>query len=118
MTITTDYDLDQAVTGSAKRIVSDADNYDQALEWASEAAGRYREVMHYSKAHALIAGCNTEAGRLFAEDIYGKNHGVGHDDLARAIVFGEIQSRLWLEIHNLFTKHKLKERLRRYGVTG
>ena len=101
MTITTDYDLDQAVAESAKYIVSDASNYDQALDWATEAADSYQEVIYYSKAHALIAGCNTEAGRLFVEDCFG-GEVMDYDTLACRIVYGEIQSRLNLAVHNLW----------------
>ena len=101
MTITTDYDLDQAVAESAKYIVSDASNYDQALDWATEAADSYQEVIYYSKAHALIAGCNTEAGRLFVEDCF-DGEAMDYDTLACRIVYGEIQSRLNLAVHNLW----------------
>lgn len=108
MTITTDYDLDQAVADSAKFIVSDADNYDQAIDWASEAADSYQEVIYYSKAHALIAGCNTDAGRLFVDDCYGTEHGLDYDSLACAIAYGEIQSRLSLAVHNLWHETQIE----------
>lgn len=101
MTITNDYDLDQAVADSAKYIVSDARDYDQALDWASEAADSYAEVIYYSRAHALIAGCNTDAGRLFVEDCFG-GEPMDYDDLACKIAYGEIQSRLSLAVHNLW----------------
>ena len=102
MTITTDYDLEQAVADSAKYIVTDASNYHEALDWAGEAADSYQEVIYYSKAHALIAGCNTDAGRLFVDDCYGTEHGLDYDALASAIAYGEIQSRLSLAVHNLW----------------
>ena len=102
MTITNEYDLYQAVADSAKCIVDDADNYEQALDWASEAADSYQECIYYNKAHALIGGCNTDAGRLFVEDCYGKHHNLDYDALACAIVYGEIQSRLSLAVHNLW----------------
>lgn len=101
MTITTDYDLDQAVADSAKYIVADASNYDQAIDWAREAADSYQEVIYYSKAHALIAGCNTDAGRIFVEDCFG-GESIDYDDLACRIAYGEIESRLQLAVHNLW----------------
>lgn len=102
MTITNDYELDQAVADSAEGIVTDADSYEDALDWASEASDSYAEFIYYDKAHALIAGCNTDAGRLFVEDCYGKHNDLDYDALACAIVYGEIQSRLSLAVHNLW----------------
>ena len=102
MTITTDYDLDLAVADSAKYIVADASSYHEALDWADEAVNGYQEVIYYSKAHALIAGCDTEAGRLFVNDCYGTQHGLDYDALACVIAYGEIQSRLSLAVHNLW----------------
>ena len=102
MTITTDYELDQAVAESAKDIVADASNYEQALDWATEAADSYAEVIYYHKAHAMIAGCNTAAGRAFAEDCFGNQGYVGYDEVARGIAYGEIQSRLSAAVHTLW----------------
>ena len=109
MTITTDYDLEQAVADSAKHIVADASSYHEALDWASEVADSYQEVIYYSKAHALIGGCNTDAGRLFVDDCYGTQHGLDYDALACAIAYGEIQSRLSLAIHNLWHETQIED---------
>lgn len=106
MSITTDYDLDQAVAQSAKEIVEGASSYEEALDWAYEAVDTFGEVIYYSKAHALIAGCNTEAGRSFVEDCY---HGVSldYDALAVAIAYGEIESRLSLAVHTLWNETRI-----------
>lgn len=107
MTITNDYDLDQAVADSAEFIVADASSYDEALDWASEAADSYAEVIYYSKAHALIAGCSTDAGRLFVEDCFG-GEAMDYDDMACRIAYGEIQSRLSLAVHNLWHETQIE----------
>tara|TARA_R110002153_G_scaffold263797_1_gene425303 strand:- start:199 stop:534 length:336 start_codon:yes stop_codon:yes gene_type:complete len=107
MPITTDYDLDQAVADSAKYIVEDASNYDEALDWVTEAADNYGEVIYYSRAHALIAGCNTDAGRIFVEDCYGGDS-VDYDTMACRIAYGEIESRLQLAVHNLWHETQIE----------
>lgn len=101
MSITTEYELTQAIETSAADIVADARDYDQALDWASEAADSYAECIYYSRAHAFIAGCNTDAGRQFVEDCYG-GEALDYDDLACKIAYGEIQSRISLAVHTLW----------------
>ena len=99
MSITTEYELTQAIETSAADIVADAKDYDQAMGWASEAAESYAEVIYYSKAHALIAGVNTDAGRMYVEDCYGDRDGLDYDAIACAIAYGEIQSRISSAVH-------------------
>ena len=110
MTITTDYDLDQAVADSAKYIVADASNYDEAIDWARESAESYSEVIYYSKAHALIAGCNTDAGREFVNDYFGGEF-MDYDELACRIAYGEIESRLHSAVHNLWYETQVEGEL-------
>lgn len=98
MTIINERDLRIAVAQSAADILEDANSYEEAMDWAHEAAGSYAECIYYNKAHAFIAGCDTDNGREFVAECFG-DEALDYDDLACRIAYGEIQARLSAAVH-------------------
>jgi len=92
-TITTDAQLDEYCAECADDILSEAPDRDTALDMAHEYADGSQYVIYTWRAHALCAGCNTDRGESFLEDV-GQPDGATYDQLATLIAYGEIYARI------------------------
>lgn len=61
--------------------------------YAASCADGSEHVIYYSKAHALLQNCNTDAGEAFLADT-GNPEPCTYNSLATAIAYGELENRI------------------------
>jgi hypothetical protein len=93
MTHINDFWLDHYCTDIAHDIAMDAQDYEQAMDWAHESADGSEYVIYTYKAHAICQNCDVENGQEFVRDCYGDSH-LDYDEHASAIAYGEILARI------------------------
>ena len=105
--ITSEFQLTQLVRDYAAWIISDErDNdpknwrtnlenvlHEKVAEWVDGS----EHVIYYQKALSICTHCDTDRGEQFVEDMGTKYTSI--DELAVAIVFGEIEARVLEEVH-------------------
>lgn len=96
-----DFWLDEYCNDVAQEICRDAQDEDQALDWASEHADGSEYVIYYAKAHELCRGCNTDAGEDFVSECWADTV-MTYDEMACRIAYGEIDSRIRAAVHRIF----------------
>ena len=88
-----EYQLNQYCEQIARDILNDADDLDQAMDWASESADSSEYVIYPNKAHELCQGCDIEQGEAFVADCFA-GVAMTYDEIACRIAYGEIDARV------------------------
>ena len=96
-----DYQLWKYCSKIAAEIVNDCDDPDHAMQLAHESAdGSEYSIYHY-KAHLLCLKCNTDMGEELLQEIGQPENCRTYNEMASAIAYGEIYSRISLEVSEL-----------------
>ena len=96
-----DFWLTEYCNDIARDISMDAQDIEQAMDWAHEAADGCEYVIYTYKAHAVCQQCNTDTGHEQVRDCYGDTF-LDYDQQASVIAYFEICSRIEAAIHSHF----------------
>ena len=88
-----DFSLTEYCDTMAEDIFADAPTFEDAMDWATEAADGSEYVIYYGKAHDLCRNCDTTQGEEFIAECY-SDVPMTYDEMACRIAYGEIYSRI------------------------
>ena len=102
MTIQSDFQLTEYCNSIAEDIARDANDFEQATDWAHESADGSEHVIYTYKAHQVCQNCDIDSGLEFLNDCYRDEHRKSYDEIASIMAYGEINARIEARLWAIF----------------
>lgn len=106
MTITSDFQLTDYAHDIAHDIARDAKDFEQATDWAHEAADGSEHVIYTYKAHSVCQHCNVDQGEAFYIDCYSGTRLKTYDEIASIMAYGELLARIQGKLWEIFEERE------------